>query len=141
MKRIISLIVLCFACASCFAQVTNTSGSPLPLATYTAATVNSPDQLNYNYRGAHIIINVVTVTSGTYTPHIQAKDPISGLYYDLLVGTAISASGVTVLKVYPGIATLSNGSASDILPSVWRVQLIGASTPSMVLSVWSDLEL
>lgn len=141
MKRLFLFIALCFACMACFAQVTNVAGNPLPSGTYTATTVNSPDQLNFNYRGGHIIINVVTATSGNYTPHIQAKDPNSGLYYDVLVGSAISTSGVTVLKVYPGIATLANGSASDILPSVWRVQLIGASTPSMVLSVWCELEL
>lgn len=122
------------------AQVSNTTYQPLPQNTYTATTVNSMDQTNNNYKGGHFIINIVTATSGTYTPHIQAKDPISGLYYDILVGSALSAVGTTILKVYPGIGVVANGSASDILPQIWRVQLIGASTPSMVLSVDAYLE-
>jgi len=122
------------------AQQANTSVTPLPLTTQTAATVNSPSQTNTNYRGGHFIIKVVTATSGTYTPRIQGYDPISQAWYDILVGSAISAAGTTVLKVYPGIGVVANGSASDILPLTWRVQLIGASTPNMIFSVSAYLE-
>lgn len=141
MKRFLLFIVSVFLCLQSSAQVTNTASTPLPSATYTVTTVNSGDQVNSSYRGLHIIVSVATATSGTYTPHIQGKDPVSGVYYDILVGSAISATGTTVLKVYPGIAVLANGAASDILPQTWRVQLIGASTPSMVLSVEAYLEL
>lgn len=140
MKKTFALFLFCL-CAGAFAQVTNTSAKPLPLATYTATTVNSPDQVNNNYRGGHFIINVVTATSGTYTPRIQALDPVSGNWYDILVGSAISTAGTTVLKVYPGIGVVANGSASDVLPPTWRVQLTGASTPNMILSVTTNLEL
>lgn len=142
MKKILSFIALCLLCFSTMAQqLSNTTFTPLPFGTYTATTVNSIDQVNYNYRGAHIIINVTTATSGNYTPHIQAKDPVSGLYYDLLVGTAISSAGVTVLKIYPGMTATANVSASDMLPLTWRVQMIGASTPSAVFSVSAFLGL
>lgn len=142
MKRIISLFLLCLACASCFAQVpANNTTTLLASATYTAATINSPDQINYNFRGCHVIIQVTTATTGNYTPHIQGLDPVTGLYYDILVGAAISTTGTTVLKVYPGIATIANGAASDLLPAKWRVQMIGASTPSMIFSVSANLEL
>jgi len=134
-------LILCFVSSLAFSQVANTTYQPLPLATQTATTVNSPVQNNFNYRGGHFIINVVTATSGNYTPHIQAQDPISGIWYDILVGSAISTVGTTVLKVYPGIGASANASASDILPLTWRVQLIGASTPSMVISVSAYLEL
>lgn len=141
MKRFSIFLAMCIACFAASAQVTNTTAVPLPAATYTATTVNSPDQVNGNYRGVHIIINVVTATSGTYTAHVQGKDPVTGLYYDILVGSAISSAGVTVLKVYPGIAVLANGAASDIIPQTWRVQMIGASTPSAVLSVSAYMEI
>lgn len=126
---------------SAISQITNTTFTPLPQATQTAATVNSLPQTNNSYRGGHFIINVITVTSGTYTPHVQGYDPASGLWYDILVGSAISASGTTVLKVYPGIGVVANGSASDILPLTWRIQLIGASTPSMIMSVDAYMEI
>jgi len=135
------ILLMCFVSSFAFAQVANTNYTPLPQATQTATTVNSPVQTNYNYRGGHFIINVMTVTGGTYTPHIQAQDPISFTWYDILVGPTISASGITILKIYPGIGVVTNGSASDILPLTWRVQLIGASTPNMMISVDVYLEL
>lgn len=138
MKYIFCLLLLLSSMAS--AQVSNTVYTPLPSATQTAATVNSGQQSNSNYRGGHFIVNVTTATSGNYTPHIQGQDPSSGAWYDVLVGAAISTTGTTVLKVYPGIGVSANGSASDILPAVWRVQLIGASTPNMALSVGAYLE-
>jgi hypothetical protein len=129
------LLLLAFAWSFAIAQTPNASIPVLRSEARTATTVNSIDMGNFGYRGAHVMVNVTTATSGSYTPHIQAKDPISGAYYDVLVGPAISATGITILKIYPGINSITNGSASDILPSTWRMQLIGASTPNMVLSV------
>jgi hypothetical protein len=141
MKRLSIFLSMCLLCFSAMAQITNTTYTPLPQATQTATTVNSLAQSNTSYRGGHFIVTVVTATSGTYTPHIQGYDPASGLWYDILIGSAISAVGTTVLKVYPGIGVVANGSASDVLPLTWRVQLIGASTPSMVISVDAYLEI
>jgi hypothetical protein len=118
----------------------NLTATILPSAARTAATVNSTDFTNNTWRGAHVIINVSAFTSGTYTPRIQAKDPISGNYYDLLIGPAIAATGTTVLKIYPGIVASPNAAASDILPRTWRVQVNGAATPSMTFSVSAFLE-
>lgn len=140
MKRLVAAFILAVSSLGAQSQVSNTTANPLPSAAYTATTVNSGDQNNPSWVGAHFIINVSAYTSGSYTPHIQGKDPVSGLYYDVLVGTAISATGTTILKVHPGLAVVANGSASDILPQTWRVQLVGASTPSMTLSVSAYLE-
>jgi hypothetical protein len=129
------LLLLAFVGSLAMAQAPNTSITALRSEARTDATVNSIDMGNFGYRGAHFTVNVTTATSGTYTPKIQGKDPISGTYYDILVGPAISTTGITILKIYPGINSITNGAASDILPATWRVQLIGASTPNMVLSV------
>jgi hypothetical protein len=127
-----------------FAQSqSNATGTVLPSASYTAATVNSQDMSNTNWRGGHFTFNVTAFISGTYTPHIQGKDPVSGVYYDILLatgGNVLSANGITVLKVYPGVGAIAGGATNDILPSTWRVQLIGASTPSMTLSVGFNLD-
>lgn len=121
-------------------QSNNIRGELLVSAARTAAEVVSADMLNTSWRGGHFVINVTAYTSGTYTPTLQGKDPISGNYYDLLVGAAIGATGMTVLKLYPGIGVVANGSASDILPMVWRLKLAGASTPSMTFSAAYHLE-
>lgn len=141
MKKLwVFLLALCLS-GFAAAQTANVNTTSLlqPSATLTATTLNLPDQTNPSWRGVHVIINVTTATAGSYTPHIQGKDPVSGVYYDILVGTAITATGTTVLKVYPGIAASANASASDILPQTWRVQLVG-STPNLALSVGAFLE-
>lgn len=146
MKRLWLTLFALWLCALCsstssWAQSANvnTAASILPSSTFTATTLNLPDQLNSNWKGAHVIINISSFTAGSVTPHIQGKDPVSGVYYDLLVGTALTATGTTVLKVYPGIAATANAAASDLLPQVWRVQLVGSSA-NMVLSVGANLE-
>lgn len=135
------LVALLFTALALFnanqaqAQSGNRYGLALASAARTAAQVNSPDITNSAYTGVHVLVNISAYTSGNYTPKIQGKDPTSGTYYDILVGPALSATGITVLKVYPGIAPLANGSAADFIPYTWRVQLNGLSTPSMTFSV------
>jgi hypothetical protein len=138
-KMLFSLLLFC--CLPCMAQVANQFETVLPAIAQTAATVNSPTQQNFNFRGGHFVVYVSAYTSGTYTPHIQGYDAISGQWYDILVGTGISAIGENVVKIYPGISGTTNVAANDILPSVWRVQLIGTSTPAMTISVGVFLEL
>ena len=100
------------------------------------ASVNTPDQVNPGHRGLHLIIDVTSITlTPSVVPTIQGKDPLSGKYYDLLVGVAIIAIGTTILKVYPGIAASANVAASDILPSIWRVQFVHADADSITYSV------
>ena len=100
------------------------------------ATASSPDQNNYNWCGAHIIINVTSITATpSVVPTIQGKDPISGTYYTLLTGLAITTTGITILKIYPGITALANGSANDILPRYWRITMTHADADSITYSV------
>jgi len=88
----------------------------------------------------HVIIDVTAITA---TPSVvatlQGKDPVSGNYYNLLVGVAIVATGTTVLKIYPGITALANASANDVLPRTWRVNLVHADTDSITYSVGAVL--
>ena len=100
------------------------------------ASENTPDQTNFGHKGLHLIIDVTLDPAlASVVPTIQGKDPLSGKYYDLLVGLAIVATGTTVLKVYPGIAASGNVAASDILPSIWRLQLVHADADSITYSV------
>jgi hypothetical protein len=143
MKRLLTALILLLAACACTpasAQSTNSITNVFAPAAYTASTITSADQVNSWWVGAHVVINVTSYTSGSYTPHIQGKDPQTGAYYDILVGTPISAAGITVLKVYPGIGAIASAATPDILPQIWRVELVGASTPSMTLDVTAFLE-
>lgn len=100
------------------------------------ATVDSPDQSDPNAEGCHLLINVTAKTSSpSVVPRIQGKGPVSGVYYDILVGNAITATGLTVLKVGPGISPVPNGAAADYLPDTWRVRLEHANSDSITYSV------
>jgi hypothetical protein len=121
------------------AQDRNLPVTVLASAARSAATVSASDQINNTWSRVHVIINVSAYTSGNYTPKVQGKDPVSGNYYDLCVGTAISATGLTVLKVGPGFGAVANSVCADMLPRTWRVTLAGASTPSMTFSVGAFL--
>lgn len=114
---------------------TNAQLAVLTSAARTAAQVNSADITNIAYRCAHIVVTVSAYTSGSYTPTLQGKNVTTGSYYDVLVGTAITATGQTVLKVCPGLSGSVSGAANDFLPQTWRVQLNGLNTPNMTIAV------
>lgn len=91
-----------------------------------------------NYRGALVYVNItaLTGTSPTLTVTIQAKTPVSGVYYTVLASAALTATGLTVLRVYPGLAATANLSANDILPASYRViTAIGGTTPAVTATV------
>jgi hypothetical protein len=110
----------------------------LPLAARTA-TPTIADQSDPNAEGLHVIINVTAVTATpSVVPTLQGKGPL-GTYYDLLVGTAITATGTTVLKLGPGIAPVANGAAADYLPDIWRVVMTHGDADSITYSVTAVL--
>lgn len=114
----------------------NVIGTALASAARTTTT-SSLDITNLSYRGVHVIINVTSYTSGTWTPTLEAKDPVSGNYYTICTGTTVTAVGLTVFKVYPGIfaAVPNDPVCLDFVPRTWRVTMTGASTPSATFSV------
>jgi len=112
----------------------------LPSAARTVTTDTS-DQDNAGGRGVHVIINVTANASvAGMTPSIQGKDPVSGVYYTLLAGAAITVTGTTVLKVYPGI-TASATAVSDALPKTWRVHMVAGDASSVTYSIGAEVVL
>jgi hypothetical protein len=105
-----------------------------------AATNNSANQNNYGNRGVHVIVDVTAAPGvDTVTPKIQGYDPVSGTYYDLVVGAAIVAASTVVLKVYPGITVAANLSVSDFLPLTWRVVMTHSAGTNFTYSVAANL--
>jgi hypothetical protein len=104
-------------------------------ATPTAVTVGCGPN-----RGLHLVIDVTAITaSPSVVPTIDGYDPLSGIYYNLLTGSAITGTGTTILKIYPGIATVANGAASDVVPETIRITMTHADADSISYSVAAHL--
>lgn len=138
-KKLLLVALLCLPLPALPQNTNNMAAQILASAARTAVTVNSGDQTNCCYPSVAVIMNVSAYTTGNYTPVVQGKDPVSSTYYDILVGPAISSTGITIIKVGPGIVPLTNASAADWLPRVWRVQIRGAASPSMTFSIGAFL--
>lgn len=135
MKAIKALLfVALIACAS-MASAQNSGKILFASGARTATSINSIDQINTAARGAVIVVDITTATAGNYTFTVQGKDPASLKYYTILATTALATTGTTILRVYPGLTAAANATASDVLPAVWRVNIVGASSPNMVFSV------
>src|SRR5690348_2806317 len=81
-------------------------------ATPTAVTVQRG-----RYRGCKLVIDVTAITATpSVTPKIEGVDSLSGKAFALITGAAITATGTTVLTVYPGVTASANVSVSDVLP-------------------------
>lgn len=107
----------------------------LASAARTAAT-DSADISNTGYRGVHVYLDVtVDPAAAAITVTIQGKDPISGKYYTLLAGAAVSAVGTTVYKIFPGATAAANAVANDCVPTTWRVSVAVADADSMTYSI------
>lgn len=109
--------------------------SILASAARTATTTSDAVRLHHAV-AMHVIINVTAVASTpSVVPTIQGFDSTSGVYYDLLVGNAITATGTTVLKIGLGMAASANASAQDLIPHTIRVKMTHADSDSITYSV------
>jgi hypothetical protein len=106
------------------------------------ATVATEIQTNNEARGVHVVIDV---TAAADTPSVvftlQGYDPLSQKYYTILASAAITGTGTTVLRVYPGSTVTANLSAADVLPRLWRVNAVHADTDSITYSVGASVVL
>lgn len=132
--------VLCLSLAISFSsesKADNAYNTASQIAQPTAITTSlvTADQTNVSWRGAVIFVNFSAYTSGSFTATIQAKDPISGNYYNIGSSAAITATGLSILKVYPGITSTANVAFSDLLPLTWRVNIVGTTSPIATVSV------
>lgn len=109
-------------------------------AARTATSTSKPSENSGRYRGGVFVIDVTAVAdtpSVVFT--IQGRDPVSGKAYTILTSAAITGTGTTVLRVYPGLTAAANVTVSDILPAQWQVLATHADTDSITYSVSASL--
>jgi hypothetical protein len=103
-----------------------------------ATTVSSGDCDNTAGSAAVFVIDITAITGTTpaVTFTVEGKDPISGKYYTILASASLTATGTTVLRVFPGVTAAANLSANDILPRTFRVTAtISGTTPAVTATV------
>lgn len=97
---------------------------------------NSSDLTNFNARGVRLTINVTALTgTPSITAKITGKSTLGNVYTTILQSAAITATGATVLTVYPGITAAANSKADDLIPRLWRVEMTHADAQSITYSV------
>ena len=113
----------------------NTEGTAMSNAIRTGATANGSDIINYNHRGAHVVLNYSTGgTSNLIMMNVQGKDPLTGVYYNIVSTVTLSATGSAAYMIYPGVtaaaaaAVVSSGGANGVIPRTWRVQVVQSGT-------------
>lgn len=102
-------------------------------------TLNSGDLTNYNGRGCHVVLDVTNAGTGSITLTIQAKDALSGQYYTLLAGAAVTTVSTNVYKVFPGATAVANAAANDILPRTYRILVTHNNANSITYSVGASI--
>ncbi|MFH8405570.1 hypothetical protein ACH4FX_12455 [Streptomyces sp. NPDC018019] len=122
---------------------------PLPSASRTfmvlpsAARTADPDTQEfevigrgYGYRALVLTVDVTAITASPgLTVTVSGVDRVSGKLYTVLASASLVATGTTVLRIGPGLAAVTNLTAADYLPPVWRVTVTHADTDSITYSV------
>lgn len=104
------------------------------------ATENSAVFHSDGNRGVHLVIDA---TAAADTPSVvftlQGYSGLGDDYYTLLASAAITGTGTTVLRVFPGSTVTANLAANDTMPPRWRVIATHADTDSITYSVTANL--
>ncbi len=99
----------------------------------------SADQTNYNGRGVKVVLDMTTVGTGSVTLEIDGKDPVSGKYYAILTGAAVTTNVTNIYTVYPGVTVAANAAVSDALPRTWRVKVTANNANPATYSVGASV--
>jgi hypothetical protein len=103
-----------------------------------AATVQSADQTNYNGRRLLLIVNVSVVGTGSITPSLQFKDPISGNYVTVWTAAAAIVTGTTFAYVFADGAaggTATEKLAFGLFARTWRLVITHNNANAITYSV------
>ena len=88
------------------------------------------------YKGVVVFIDVtLDPAEASITPHIEGNSGLSDEWYTILTGAAITGTGNTVLRAFPGATAAANTVANDQLPALWRFRMAVADTDTITYSV------
>ncbi len=86
--------------------------------------------------GGYILINVSAIGAApSVVFNIEGLAPVAGFWYPILTSVAITATGATLLRIFPGATPGANTAVSDWLPPRWRVRPVHGNADSITYSV------
>lgn len=102
-----------------------------------ARTATSTAPFSCQSLGALVYINVTSVTSTpSVTFTISGVEPVGETNsHTILASAAVTATGLTVLKIYPGLTAAANAVASDIMPEKCKLVATHGNANSITYSV------
>ena len=107
-----------------------------PIFASAARTATATATFNTGSCGGLFFINVTaTAATPSVVFTIAGEDPISGATYTILASAAITATGLTVLRVHPALTATANTIAKDMLPAAIKVTATHADADSITYSV------
>jgi hypothetical protein len=110
------------------------------LARTATPTASAWDDKSHTRLGGHIVIRTSAITAApSVIPTVEAQDPLSQQWYTLLTGAAITATGLVVLRIYPGVASVANLSVPDFIPPIWRLSMTHGNSDSITYSASANL--
>jgi hypothetical protein len=115
-------------------------GGTVEASSAKTATGLGTARTNDSGRGGLFLVNVTAVTGAapTLVVRIQVQDPVSLAWFDIpgAATASITASGLYVLAVYPGVAAVANAAVNYPLPRNYRAAwAITGTTPSFTFSI------
>lgn len=108
-------------------QATRGNISVAVLAAGQTTTTTSATQSTFNAGRLAVVINISAFTSGTLTFTVNGITS-SNYTYPILVSTALGATGVTPLRIFPGATPSANAVANDLVPKQYNVVVTGTFT-------------
>jgi hypothetical protein len=79
------------------------------------------------------------VGTGSVTLSVEGKDQVSGKYYTILTGAAVTTNSTNVYRVYPGLTAAANATVSDILPETFRITVTHNNANAATYTVGASL--
>lgn len=111
------------------------------LITHTAASAGATGPVFETQQGLGLLvfINVTAISGTSPTLTVTLKgliDEAATASYTILASAAITATGLTVLRIYPGLTAAANSVANDVVPGRCQIStVIGGTTPSVTATV------
>jgi hypothetical protein len=112
-------------------KLSSTSGSD---TYYALDPLSSPLDIG-TWRGVVLLANYV-VAMGTYECRLEAYDPSSQTWGELVAKSGLTGSGTCVLQVHPELTPVANATASVAIPNRWRAVVIASgATPAATFTL------
>lgn len=105
------------------------------LSSASRTTTQTVAVTNYNHVAGRFYLNVTSAGTGSITLSIEEIDPVSGATRVILAGVAVTANGLNVYEVGPGLVAVANQAANAFLPRSFNIVVTANNVNAVSYSV------